>query len=379
MLHPLRQRDLGRRHRRPAARSRTSPLHNPEPASVVDGPAVPLRRALDVEQRRGVVRELPHLRRPRQPGLGPRQSRRRRCCHNPNPFRVPDPLGTSFPDFHPMKGPMTTQSLRGMANHGPMHWRGDRTGGNDPGGSALDEDAAFKQVQRRVRRACSAATAPLADGRDAGVHRLHPAGRRYPPNPIRNLDNSLDRRPGRRAATSTSAAHRRTSSRPATAATCSIRRTGFFGTDGVVELRERDADRSRSRTCATCTRRSACSACRRSPFINAGDNGHKGDQIRGFGFLHDGSVDTLFRFFTARRSSTSASGRCINAGGFPTGAAGDAKRRQVEQFMLAFDTQPRADRRPADHAHEHERRATSGTRIDLLIARREHVDVLGGT
>ena len=40
---------------------------------------------------------------------------------------------------------MTTQSLRGMANHGPMHWRGDRTGGNDPGGDALDEDAAFKK------------------------------------------------------------------------------------------------------------------------------------------------------------------------------------------------------------------------------------------
>jgi len=32
-----------------------------------------------------------------------------------------------------------------MANHGPMHWRGDRTGGNDPGGNALDESAAFKK------------------------------------------------------------------------------------------------------------------------------------------------------------------------------------------------------------------------------------------
>jgi hypothetical protein len=62
--------------------------------------------------------------------------------NNPNPFRV-GPVGD--PDFHPMKGPMTTQSLRGMANHGPMHWRGDRTGGNDVGGNALDEDAAFKK------------------------------------------------------------------------------------------------------------------------------------------------------------------------------------------------------------------------------------------
>ncbi|MFM7173570.1 MAG: hypothetical protein ACKO4U_11115, partial [Caldilinea sp.] len=32
------------------------------------------------------------------------------------------------PSFHPMKGPMSTQSLRGLAGQGPMHWRGDRTG-----------------------------------------------------------------------------------------------------------------------------------------------------------------------------------------------------------------------------------------------------------
>lgn len=29
-----------------------------------------------------------------------------------------------------MKGPMTTQSLRGLKGNGPMHWRGDRTGVN---------------------------------------------------------------------------------------------------------------------------------------------------------------------------------------------------------------------------------------------------------
>ena len=48
--------------------------------------------------------------------------------NNPSTFVI-GPFGD--PDFHPMKGPMTTQSLRGMANHGPMHWRGDRTGGNE--------------------------------------------------------------------------------------------------------------------------------------------------------------------------------------------------------------------------------------------------------
>src|SRR4029450_6594469 len=56
------------------------------------------------------------------------------------------------PSFHPMKGPMATQSLRGLANHGPMHWRGDRTGGNDtpsiqPDSGTFDERAAFEKFQ----------------------------------------------------------------------------------------------------------------------------------------------------------------------------------------------------------------------------------------
>ena len=45
-----------------------------------------------------------------------------------------------------MKGPMTTQTLRGMVNNGAMHWRGDRTGGNDGGpgaGDRFDSHAAF--------------------------------------------------------------------------------------------------------------------------------------------------------------------------------------------------------------------------------------------
>ena len=32
-------------------------------------------------------------------------------------------------ELHPLKGPMLTQTLRGLAFHGPMHWRGDRAVG----------------------------------------------------------------------------------------------------------------------------------------------------------------------------------------------------------------------------------------------------------
>src|SRR5690606_36190979 len=87
--------------------------------------------------------------------------------------------------------PMTTQSFRGMADHGPLHWRGDRTAGNDvPAGDPLDELAAFITFQVAF---------PGLVGRDEGVLRDEEMQRfaefamdiHYPPNPIRQLDNSL--------------------------------------------------------------------------------------------------------------------------------------------------------------------------------------------
>ena len=82
------------------------------------------------------------------------------------------------------------------------------------------------------------------------------------------------------------------------------------------------------------------------------DNSFAGDQVRGFGFLHDGSVDTMFRFHAgtpfARRDATSP---LPNLGGFPivTDPGDPIKaaeqlqvnitlRRQVEAFLLAFDS-----------------------------------------
>ena len=60
-------------------------------------------------------------------------------------FKLPAPInGTgNVADFHPMKGPMTTQTLRGLLGSGAMHWRGDRS--NPPGTLALafDENNSF--------------------------------------------------------------------------------------------------------------------------------------------------------------------------------------------------------------------------------------------
>ena len=92
---------------------------------------------------------------------------------------------------------MTTQSLRGMANAGPMHWRGDRTGGNDAGGSALDEDAAFKKFNVAFGGLLGRSK-PLKDS-EMQAFTDFILQVTYPPNPIRALDNSLtsDQQAGR--------------------------------------------------------------------------------------------------------------------------------------------------------------------------------------
>jgi hypothetical protein len=98
-----------------------------------------------------------------------------------------------------------------------------------------------------------------------------------------------------------------------------------------------------------------------SPFFLPGfgilgdeSNADMGDQVRGFGFFHDGSVDTLMRFhgalaFIARPELALGPNDPGNPGGFPflppTDAAslqvfaqGLQMRRDMEQFMLAFDS-----------------------------------------
>lgn len=70
------------------------------------------------------------------------------------------PVSTDFP-MHPMKGPMTTQTLKGLNGLDPLHWRGDRTnflhfnGAFDAllGGSLLPEDdmRAYRDFINSVR------------------------------------------------------------------------------------------------------------------------------------------------------------------------------------------------------------------------------------
>lgn len=264
---------------------------------------------------------------------------------NPGPFTVL--VGAATP-FHPMKGPMTTQSLRGMANHGAMHWRGDRTGGNDapsaqPDSGTFDEVAGFMKFNPAFQDLLGAnAQLSTADMQAFADFVLQLT---YPPNPIRNLDNSLttDQQAGKNFFMGDT-----NSGLPSdTLKTCNgchvldpsgnsqynVTRPGFFGTDGRSSF-ENETQLFKIPHLRNLYQKVGKFGMSPEPLFPADQTPPMGDQIRGFGFLHDGSIDTLFRFHGAQVFNQSF----INPGGIPSGAAGDAIRNQLTEFMLAFDS-----------------------------------------
>ena len=105
----------------------------------------------------------------------------------PNVF-IPISPAARPTSFHPMKGPMTTQSMRGLRGHGPMHWRGDRTGANRVNGETLEE-AAFKEFNEAFDGL--AGLGQELDEADMQAFTDFAMRIAYPPNPIRQLDNQL--------------------------------------------------------------------------------------------------------------------------------------------------------------------------------------------
>ncbi|MBY0276776.1 hypothetical protein K2Z84_15670 [Candidatus Binatia bacterium] len=88
--------------------------------------------------------------------------------------------------YHPAKGPFLTQSLRGLAGTGPLHWRGDRSGASS-GGSAYDAAESLKTFNAAFPALLGrAAPLPAADLQAFTDYVLTLV---YPPNPYRPLDD----------------------------------------------------------------------------------------------------------------------------------------------------------------------------------------------
>jgi YVTN family beta-propeller protein len=200
--------------------------------------------------------------------------------------------------WHPMKGPMVTQTLQGIVGNGPMHWRGDRENLAAFAGAFVSLQGADAQPSPAQMRAMTDFISTV----------------KYPPNPNRNVDGSLP------ASLPSSAGGtgdpRRGQNIFNTAPTlgpgaCVVCHAGPTGTSTLVDdplgqpqplkiaqLRGMHEKTGFSRTAGA---------------VNS----------RGFGYNHDGEADNLFTL--------------LNQGfAFAPGAQGVQQRKDVEAFMLAF-------------------------------------------
>jgi YVTN family beta-propeller protein len=240
------------------------------------------------------------------------------------------PLLAPATTFHPMKGPMTTQTLRGMATHGGLHWRGDRVDGffgldpcAEPTGAPCDEEHSFNNFivafEGLVGMHGTISNAEMQQFTDFALRLM------LPPNPVRNLDNSLTSAqqdghdlffgcgPG-----TTECGGPGSPGTTDTVEDCDGCHnldppSGFFGSGGeqTFEGEPQNFKVAHMRNLYA----------KIGFFGDSQQSSHQGDQVRGFGFLHDGSVGSVFRF--------------LSAGVF---SLNNAEQADLEAFALAFPT-----------------------------------------
>lgn len=287
---------------------------------------------------------------------------------NPGPLKIDHanfglPLD---PSFQPMKGPMATQSMRGMANHGAMHWRGDQTGGNEeptlqPNGGTYNEELGFKKFNGAfVDLHGLGVKLPVSAMQEYTDFALQIT---YPPNPIRALDDSLT--PSQQAGKDfffdpskvvdtvfhCNGCH--TVDRNFNAE-FGVLKPGVFGTDGTntfafqPQFLKVPHLRNMYQKVGMFGMANTGFFLADNPFhpldpFNGNENPHMGDQIRGFGFVHDGSVDTVFRFhniigFLPRPAGAVTPLDPGNPANFPISPEGMEVRRNLEDYLMVFDS-----------------------------------------
>jgi DNA-binding beta-propeller fold protein YncE len=236
----------------------------------------------------------------------------------------------------PVKGPMTTQSLRGMDNHGPMHWRGDRNGAIQQNGAPFIDPATNAPVvsaqpnagifnENNAFMSFNVAFPGLVgndqmlstgDMQDFTNFVLQMS---YPPNPIRNLDNSLTAQQTQgqsfyfnHVTLPDGTSQQLPSDRFHNCNGChtfdrngnlgSTAHPGFFGTDGKLsfEFETQVFKVPHLRNLYTKIGMFGSSPDTLQPGTIILQQGPATDQIRGFGFNHDGVLGQLEHFFTGQ-------------------------------------------------------------------------------
>ncbi|HSY19902.1 MAG TPA: hypothetical protein VK815_16280, partial [Candidatus Acidoferrales bacterium] len=232
-------------------------------------------------------------------------------------------------NYHPMKGPMTTQTFQDIIGHEPFHWRGDRDG--------IEQfTPTFTNLQGA---AVGIATNEMAD------LKAFLATIRFPPNPFRQFDNSLPTNlalPGQFAlgrgalpagspmpngnAVNGQLLFRQTTNLPTSCTTCHTLPTGlgsdmrFNGINWVQVPLGTNSDHHIGLIELERSQQLPFKAPQlRNMFDKFGMDLLHTNNRAGFGFSHDGSVDSLTRFIQ-------------DAFGFTS----DQQTADLDAFLFAF-------------------------------------------
>jgi len=245
----------------------------------------------------------------------------------------PDPLlqlTSPTEPFHPMKGPMTTQTLRGLSTHGAMHWRGDRADGffgtdscTEPGyAEANSTNAPCAEVNAFKNFIVAFEGLVGKEGTITSTEMQQFASFmlqvQLPPNPIRNLDNS-------QTSAQQDGESKWFSCGPTTTECAQLDPTasdtvedcdgchsldpinGFFGTGGEESFEGEPQHMKVPHI--------------RNVYQKIGMFFSGNDEVRGTGILHDGTIDTVETF--------------LGAGVF---SLTNQEELDLEQFVLASAT-----------------------------------------
>jgi YVTN family beta-propeller protein len=206
-------------------------------------------------------------------------------------------------NLHPMKGPMTTQSLRGIVGTEPLHWRGDKE-------RLKNFDGAFTSLLGGKRKPTEAEMAKF----ESFIKTLT-----FPPNPLQNLDRTY---PNPSSGASAARGERifiqdRTDRGALTCNFCHVTFPSGTGTNGLIIP---------GQVLLMANGRPEPQPMKipqlRGMYQKTGYLRQPGKQLSGYGFAHDGVFDTLFNFLKTINFTFN----------------NDQERRDVEAYVLALDT-----------------------------------------
>ncbi|MGH7931013.1 MAG: hypothetical protein ACREQV_24845, partial [Candidatus Binatia bacterium] len=224
----------------------------------------------------------------------------------PAALKHPEPVAAPQQNLHPLKGPMVTQSLRGLAGTAPFHWRGDRFG--DPAAPGLDVpsfrdfNSAYVDLLGRSQQVSQPAMEAFA----RFVLTI-----RYPPNPNQRLDRSLD-------VAEKAGFEFFTGPFPSGAGVvnCENCHALPLGTNRLINFEDVRVGRDMK------------AAHLRNVYQKIGRFNVAGAQVSGYGLLHDGTFDTVANFLR------------LDTFIFPgkNEEERDKIRRALQSYIVAFDT-----------------------------------------